>query len=1807
MSHAESKKYKSVIATRARNINIVLFALGLSIMTAIAFMIVKDINNEASLSLAGSHSVAAAKEFYVYISRYLDLAQKASSSKAVTTWFGDEENPAKKAAAHDEMLDYFGQLPSARLYLAIHGSLNEYVVESGTSLKVMLPYDRLDPADDENNVWYYECLVAKNDYVLKIDYDKLTREWRLWINHKVMTDGNYEGIFCAGLPLEALLRNMFWQYDAKSLKGYVIDKNGVIQLDSSLPEAFREINKTHIQNESSDPAFALAIDSYLEKISGLFDRQSRPEVLRLAEGPYGYASVAPIDMTDWSVVVFFNSDPLFGVKNILPLSLALLFALLLYVGARDFLIGRLVFTPLNRLIKSVAETGPDGADIFGRDRDDEIGELARTIQDAGEHLRAYNADLLHATGSRQRQARLLHAVNGMAAVLLAAADDEKFEASLLEGMELMGLCVDVDRVYIWKNEIINDALYYVRQGVWRRASSREDKTVHPGMRFPYSRNPEWEEKFLRGECVNGPLSGLTLNEQDILRPFGIKSALMIPVHLQGHLWGFVSFDDCHQERTFTEDEISILRSGSLMMVNALNRHEQTHKIRLAHEHTKVILDTMPFMCHLWDKDLKIFACNEETLKAFNVNDKQDFLGHFFDFSPEYQPDGRLSSDKAAESLNKAFKDGRHTVEWMHQAADGTPMPFEITFVRLNYGDDYAVAAYGRDLREHRQMMSEIERRDSLLHTVNRTAAVLLAPADEIAFEASLLEGMEIIGRYVDVDRICIWRNETINGVFGYVNQFHWLNDTGPWKKPVAFRPYRDLPGWESKFLRNEYLNGPISGLGGQEQAILGPQDVKTLLAIPLHWQNQFYGFFSFDDCRRERAFTEDEVDILRSAGLMLVSALVRQEQAAKIREAHERANLLLNAMPFIAQLWDKDGRLFDCSEEAVTRFNLKDKQEFIDRFSDLSPKYQPDGRLSSEMVERHLAEAFENSKCVFEWTHQLLDGTPIPSEITMVRVGFEGDYALAGYVRDLREHKQMMKEIERRGSLLDAVNQAAAILLKSEADEFERNVSRCMGLMGEAVGVDRVCIWKNSIKDDRLCCTQIYEWLGDAVSQMNNERTMDIPYEENIPGWEEKLSRGECLTSLVRDMSPREQAQLFQQDIRSIFVAPLFVRDQFWGFIGFDDCHRDRTFSETEQAILRSGGLLIANALLRNENVREMIRLQADLENALRQAREANNAKSRFLASMSHEMRTPLNAIIGLSELALESEEAESANPNLENIHNAGLTLLSTVNDILDISKIEAGKFELVPAEYDIPSLINDAITQCIMHIDEKPISFILDIDGNLPARLCGDELRIKQIFNNLLSNAFKYTREGTVELSMSCARQGDAVWMTLRVRDTGIGIRPEDFDRLFAEYIQLDQNSNRQIGGTGLGLPITKKLAEMMDGSVTAESEYGKGSIFTVKFRQKFVSDEVIGPFVANSLKNFRYLEQRRHQNARLVRLKLPYARVLVVDDVATNLDVARGMMKPYGMRIDCVTSGQAAIEALRDETIRYNAVFMDHMMPGMDGLEAARIIREEIGTEYARDIPLIALTANAIVGNEAMFLSRGFQAFLSKPIEMGRLDAVIRQWVRDKKFEDNETPGQWPEKTAVPFPGQVEGIDLQKGFERFDCDLDSFMEVLRSYATNTRPLLEAARKVSEENLADYAVIVHGIKGSSRGISADLAGDQAEVLEKAAQEGDIGFVTAHNTAFIEALEKLLVGLESLIRRTDLQKPKKDKPDSLALKKLLSACEAYDMDAVDAALAEIEAFEYEADEGLAAWLRENVDRMNLTQIKEKLSALDLTI
>ncbi|MDR0564751.1 MAG: response regulator [Azoarcus sp.] len=593
--------------------------------------------------------------------------------------------------------------------------------------------------------------------------------------------------------------------------------------------------------------------------------------------------------------------------------------------------------------------------------------------------------------------------------------------------------------------------------------------------------------------------------------------------------------------------------------------------------------------------------------------------------------------------------------------------------------------------------------------------------------------------------------------------------------------------------------------------------------------------------------------------------------------------------------------------------------------------------------------------------------------------------------------KKVVGELEYQKNLLHTTNKIAEILLRIDSNRFEDDIYTCMGLMAQSANVGRVRIFQNRQEEDDIRAVLKYEWTKDAPKERPTDEVSFL-FKAQTPNWYAKLSVGENLFSLTRDFPERERKLLEHNGVLALLSAPIFLKNTFWGFTSFDNCEEERLASPQEVGLLVSGMTMLGNALERNMMEEEMTR-------ARKEAEAHNEAKSRFLANISHEIRTPLNAIIGLSELSLDTGGLTGENKdNLSKIYSSGITLLGLVNDILDLSKIESGKFEIIPSEYDIASLINDTINLNSVRIGSKPVSLHLHVDETLPNVLQGDDLRLKQMLNNLLSNAIKYTTRGRVDWYIACERDGDSVWLTSVIKDTGIGIRPDDIQKLFSDYNQVDTRANRKIEGSGLGLSIAKKIAKMMDGDITVESEYGVGSTFTLRIRQGFVNDVPIGPDVAENLRNFKYFDEKRNRR-KFVRIPLPYARVLVVDDVPINLDVARGLLRHYGMKVDCVDSGIEAIARIREEKIHYDAIFMDHMMPEIDGIEATRIIREEIGTDYAKNIPIIALTANAIVGNENMFLSKGFQAFLSKPIDIRALDATLDHWVRDKTKETGGT----------------------------------------------------------------------------------------------------------------------------------------------------------------------------------------------------------
>ncbi|MCL2294527.1 MAG: ATP-binding protein [Spirochaetes bacterium] len=550
-----------------------------------------------------------------------------------------------------------------------------------------------------------------------------------------------------------------------------------------------------------------------------------------------------------------------------------------------------------------------------------------------------------------------------------------------------------------------------------------------------------------------------------------------------------------------------------------------------------------------------------------------------------------------------------------------------------------------------------------------------------------------------------------------------------------------------------------------------------------------------------------------------------------------------------------------------------------------------------------------------------------------------------------------------------------------------------------------------------------------------------------------------------------------------------------------------------------------------------------DAEYARELAEQSSRAKTNFLARMSHELRTPMNAILGIAQIELQKgglpDEYAAA---LDKIYSSGVGLLGIINDILDMSKVETGKMELNPAEYDTPSLINDAVQLNIVQIDSRSIEFKLDIDKNLPLKIIGDELRIKQILNNLLSNAIKYTNNGYVKLSVKHSMQDDDLFLHFSVEDTGQGIKPEDQNKLFSEYLRFDNNVSSE--GTGLGLSITKKLVKMMEGSIEFKSEYGRGSTFAVKIKQKAAGSKVIGAELSESLQNFTYSSKRQDVKLQVIREPMPYGKVLVVDDVESNLYVAKGLLASYGLTVDTALSGFAAIEKIEARGT-YDIVFMDHMMPEMDGVETTQKLRAK---GYCSTI--VALTANALAGNKEMFMQNGFDDFISKPIDIQHLNIILNKYVRDKHPEEAAKY----KALALEITQSSTSAITPKLIEMFCRDAEKAVKTLRETA-------------ARGDIKLFTTTVHAMKSALANIGEEDKSALALALEEAGRKGDKAFIDESTESFVQMLENMIENLQSSETDDDNANIQED---TIFLKeqllKIKTACENYDDAAAYASL-----------------------------------------
>ncbi len=677
----------------------------------------------------------------------------------------------------------------------------------------------------------------------------------------------------------------------------------------------------------------------------------------------------------------------------------------------------------------------------------------------------------------------------------------------------------------------------------------------------------------------------------------------------------------------------------------------------------------------------------------------------------------------------------------------------------------------------------------------------------------------------------------------------------------------------------------------------------------------------------------------------------------------------------------------------------------------------------------------------------------------------------------------------------------------------------------------------------------------------------------------------------------------------------------------------------------------------------------------------AGKAKTEFLTNMSHEIRTPMNAIVGMVELIMRENISDIVREHVYNIKSASTNLLGIINDILDISKVESGKIELLEDEYEFASIINDITNMAVVRIDEKDIDFLVEVDPTIPYKLFGDEIRLRQIIINLVNNAIKFTTSGYVRLKIDSQRiEYNEVNLKVSVKDTGMGIKSEDMNKLFESFKQVDTRRNRNIEGTGLGLAISKSLVELMGGEIFVESKYGQGSEFSFIVPQKvtnykgfadinndklnqnilvyeeqntyekslkytfeslnlnvdyckseisftnaiyekkydhiFTSYKIIEKYkneilnrnidaklnaMINLGEGYRIVDDvtyiqkpiyslpiasilneenisllyAKDSNENQVSFIAPEAKILIVDDNAVNLKVACGFMSQYQMEMDTAISGFEALEMVTKK--KYNLIFMDHMMPEMDGLDTTKAIRS-ISGEYYKEVPIVALTANAISGAKEMFLSNSMQDFLSKPIDAKKLNNILKRWIPDElKKNPNESLKIDKNKEEKNIKLNLKYIDYEDSLKKNNLDIDSYIDILKIFLRDGNNKFDNLNHYAKEELKRYIIEVHAIKSSSLSIGAYSLSNKAKLLEEAGKSANIKYIQENHPIFMHEYKEILNSIKENIHNIEsneaynnTEKVEVDKADILSkIDQIKAALDDFEADVAKELLEEL--------------------------------------
>ena len=834
--------------------------------------------------------------------------------------------------------------------------------------------------------------------------------------------------------------------------------------------------------------------------------------------------------------------------------------------------------------------------------------------------------------------------------------------------------------------------------------------------------------------------------------------------------------------------------------------------------------------------------------------------------------------------------------------------------------------------------------DLIVNALNK-AVETFTTQEKDKFDDVMTDGIRPIAEAAGIDRVAVYRLFASTGHLGQV--YLWQGKTAPLEGALIEVPENPpVIRWLEILTKKKCINANVSEMAPDEAAFLASFAVKSIFFVPIFTHGEFWGVITLEDQTNYRYFSEDCLDLLHSAAHLVASAVVRTEMEREIAAAGELSRAVLDAAPIGYTVADKDLRIFDCNDTILSLLGTT-KQYFIDNFFDFSPEYQPDGQKSIEKALGLMKKAMDGEKQVFEWIHRSGSGELITFETTLKRTMFNGKPVLHAYQYDLRNIKKMEKAVEEAEELTRAVTNASPIPFML----FDENLKPvdCNESMTQILG----CPEKQYILDH-------YWDLFVPASQPDGLNSY------------EKAKAG-------RDNAQNSKQSKFEWVHLSLNKEPIPMESTLTQIM-----HKGKKYFISFKYDMRDAKKMM-------ESLNEQSEL---LKEALEKATEASRAKSVFLSNMSHEMRTPLNAIIGMTSIGKAAEDMEHKDFALDKIDNASNHLLGVINDILDMSKIEANKFNLSNEEFDFEKMLERVVNVINFRVEEKRQKLTVRIDPLIPKTLIGDDQRIAQVIANLLANAAKFTPEsGSISLDTQLLEEVNNIsYIQISVSDTGIGISPEQQAKLFQPFHQAESKTTRKYGGTGLGLSISKSIVELLGGKIWVQSELEKGSTFSFTIQVKRGKEKEQKPSINNENKNS---NKKGNWQQELISLSntglFTGRRLLLAEDDEINRQVILGLFAKTQLQIDYAENGAEAVRMFKEALQKYDLILMDIHMPEMDGYEATRKIREFEAEQQDRSgdgispqvVPIIAMTANVFSEDVEKCFEAGMNNHISKPLD--------------------------------------------------------------------------------------------------------------------------------------------------------------------------------------------------------------------------------